>query len=159
MIIDLRVSSSAQNDWPLDGMLALFQTGTIGEIYNRSESNSIVIEGQDIAGSQKIPLVVLVGEHTSGFPEIFAASIQESGRGVVIGSSTPGNFESLSGFILPDGSNIYIAASSFRLEGNPLLGINGFKPEVQVEARWDQVTATDDPVLQAAIQSFAEVEQ
>ncbi len=153
LILDLRISNAIIG-WPLEAMLTLFQDGRIGEVYDRSGSQVLRLDGQDQFGSQNMPLVILVGENTSGLPEVFAAAMQSNNRATVIGSNTSGNIETLAGYLLPDGSQVFIANTSFRLSGGEEIGINGINPQVQIEARWDQIVPNEDPVIQAAVTSF-----
>lgn len=150
LIIDLRISG-ANSNFPLQDMLTLFLDRTIIDIFNRIQTNTALIEGQDFSGSLEMPIVVLVGEHTIGAAEIFAGAIQEAGRGTVIGSNTSGSIESLSGFSLSNGAQIFIASTSYRVGGSEQIGINGLSPEVRVEARWDEIDPSKDPVIQNAI--------
>lgn len=153
IVLDLRISGGNSN-FPLEDMLTLFLNDLSIDVYSLDKTNSFPIEGQDISGSQTIPLAVLVGENTNGTAEIFAAAIQEKGRGIVIGSNSAGGIEALSSFALPNGGQILIASASFRVGENERLGIDGVIPEVRVEAQWDDIIASEDPVIQQAIQSF-----
>lgn len=153
IVLDLRISGGNSN-FPLEDMLTLFLNDLSIDVYSLDKTNSFPIEGQDISGSQTIPLTVLIGENTNGTAEIFAAAIQEKGRGIVIGSNSAGGIEALSSFALPNGSQILIASASFRVGENERLGIDGVIPEVRVEAQWDDIIASEDPVIQQAIQSF-----
>ena len=150
LILDLRVAGSARG-WPLQEMLTMFSNGVIGEFYNRTESQIISINGQDTFGSQSVPLYVLVGQNTIGFPEILAGSLQASKRAVVIGAPTTGTIETASTFYLPDGSQAFVQSTSFRLLSGEEPGLNGIKPNVQIEADWDEVIPNADPVLDAAL--------
>jgi len=153
LILDLRISNAA-SDWPLDAMLTLFENGDIGEVYNRSGSQKLHIDGQDKFGSQKMPLILLVGENTRGLAEVFTAAMQSNSRATVIGSKTSGDIETLNGFLLPDGSQIFIASTSFHFPGGTNIGMEGITPEVQIDARWDQIILDQDPVIQAAVQAL-----
>jgi carboxyl-terminal processing protease len=151
VILDLRIAGSSPQ-WPLDALLTMFQNGKVGEFYNRSQQSPLNIQGQDVAGSQTMPLVILVGENTRGFSEIFAAAMQLNKRATVIGTPTPGNVETQTPFYLPDGSRIFVESTSFRLDNGKDLGNHGVTPDIVVDGRWDQVTADKDPVLEKAIQ-------
>jgi len=80
--------------------------------------------------------------------------MQSNQRATVIGSSTSGNIETLSGYLLPDGSQVFIASASFRLPDGKEIGVDGIRPEVQIDVRWDQIIENQDPVIQAAIESL-----
>lgn len=153
LILDLRVAGSARG-WPLEEMFTVFQDGSIGEFYNRNERQVFSVDGQDMFGSQTVPLVVLVGQNTSGFPEILAASLQADERAVIIGAATSGSIETTSSFYLPDGSQAYIQSTSFRLLTGEEPGQNGIRPDVRIDADWDAVLPNLDPVLEAAIQAL-----
>lgn len=153
VILDLRISNSGSN-WPIEEMLSLFLDQATIDIYSLTASEPYLITGQDFSGSQKIPLVVLVGEHTNGLPELFAAAVQSAGRGIVIGSNTEGNIEALNGFPLSNGGQVLIASASFKVSGEAEIGLDGFSPKVQIEAPWDEIQPEADPVIEQAIQSF-----
>jgi carboxyl-terminal processing protease len=151
LVLDLRIVNSSA-DWPIDSLLTIFENGAIGEIYDRKGNQPLEIEGQDLVGSQSMPLTILVGQNTKGFAEIFAASLQGSKRAVIVGEPTPGEVETQSAFYLPDGSRMFLQSSSFRLTNGDELGTSGIKPDVVVPAGWDQVLPDQDPVLERAVQ-------
>ena len=151
LILDLRVAGSARS-WPLQDLFTLFHNGEIGEFYNRTGSQIAKIAGQDLYGSQKVPLIVLVGQNTIGSPEILAGSLQAYGRATVVGESTPGSIEGATTFNLPDGSLAFIETTSFRLPNGRDIGIHGVKPDVQMEAGWGDILPNNDPVLEKAIE-------
>lgn len=150
LILDLRVANSSRG-WPLEVLFTMFYDGEIGELYNRTETQPLQVQGQDYFSSQTVPLVILVGENTTGFPEIFAASLQMHERAVVVGAPTTGEVESLSTFYLPDGSHMFVQSSSFRLPNGDEIGNNGIRPDFVVDAGWDEVVPNDDPVLERAL--------
>ena len=108
LIFDLRVARSGTL-WPLTELLTLFGDGDLGEYYTRTESNPIQIDGLNVGGSQQLPLVLLVGPDTEGSPEIFAATLQDSGRATIIGLPTAGKIFGYSTVPLPDGSRLTLA--------------------------------------------------
>jgi C-terminal processing protease CtpA/Prc len=155
LVIDLRIASSSRG-WPLEDMFTMFHDGPLGEFFNRNEKQLVEVTGQDTFSSQKIPLVVLVGQNTSGFPEIFAASLQMHERAVVIGETTPGAVETTSDFYLPDGSQAFIATTSFVLPNGNDIGTTGVIPDVPITAGWDDVLPDNDPVLDRAVEALDE---
>lgn len=152
LILDLRVAGSVRG-WPLEELLTLFHNGGVGEFYNSAQQKqTVTVEGQDLYSSQSVPLIVLVGSHTSGFPEILAASLQANQRAVIVGETTPGAVETTGTFYLLDGSRIFVETTSFRLPNGDEIGNTGVLPDVLVEAGWDEVLPTDDPVFLTALQ-------
>ena len=156
LILDLRIANSSRG-WPLETLFSIFQDGAIGELYNRLQAQTVEVEGQEISNSQSVPLVVLVGQNTSGFPEVFAASLQMHERASVIGEPTTGDVETDSSFYLPDGSRLFIETTSFRLPNGDEIGNIGVQPDIPVQAGWDEVLPGQDPVLDQAIE-FLEAE-
>jgi len=153
LILDLRIAGSS-GSWPLESLYTMFYKGEIGEFYNRLDKQILQVEGQDVFNSQSVPLVILVGKNTQGFPEILAGALQLNKRAIVVGETTSGRIESSTGYFLPDGSRVYIETTSFVLSNGDEIGLNGVKPNVQIEAGWDEVLATRDPVLDAAVQQL-----
>ena len=153
LILDLRVSGSA-GGWPLEEMFTAFYNGPVGEIYSRTESQPITVTGRDVFGSQSVPLVILVGQNTIGFPEILTASLQSNKRAVIIGAPTTGALETPSTFYLPDGSRAFVESTSFRLPNGEEPGRSGIKPDILIGADWDEVVPGADPVIQAAIEAL-----
>lgn len=150
LIIDLRIANSSQN-WPIEALAAMFSNGPIGDLYNRSQQQTVSVQGQDVAGSQTIPLVILVGKNTNGFSEIFAASLQLNKRATIVGEQTPGKVETQSAFYLPDGSRIFVESTSFRLSNGEEIGTTGVTPDFKVNASWDQIQQDKDPVIEQAV--------
>lgn len=156
LIIDLRVAG-ASGSWPLEQLLTLLYNGKIGEFYNSAgQTQPVSITGKDQFSSQTVPLIFLIGKNTSGSAEILAASLQAGKRAIVIGENSSGSIESTSSFYLPDGSRIFIETASFRLPNGAEFGKTGIKPNVTVDAGWDDVLPNADPVLDAAIKALDE---
>lgn len=155
LILDLRIASSTRG-WPLEAIYTMFYNGPLGEFYTRKDKQLVQVEGQDVFGSQDVPLVVLVGQNTNGTPEILAASLQMHDRATVIGEKTPGSIEGATSYYLPDGSELFIQTTSFMLPNGVEVGTQGVLPDVAVEAGWDEVHPNNDPVLDQAIEHLDE---
>jgi carboxyl-terminal processing protease len=151
LVLDLRVARSGNGSWPLAQMLTLFGNGDLGEYYSRDGSDPLSVEGQDLAGSQTVPMMILVGPDTEGSPEIFAAALQSTGRARLVGLPTPGAVEGFSEVALPDGSRLFLATSSFRTHDNLDLATSGLTPDVNVSGDWDEITTEEDPVFATAV--------
>jgi carboxyl-terminal processing protease len=153
LILDLRIASSTRG-WPLEAVYTMFYDGEMGEFYTRNDKQAVQVKGEDVSGSQKVPLVVLVGQNTSGTPEILAASLQAHQRATVIGEKTPGSIEGATSYYLPDGSELFIQTTSFILPNGVELGTQGVLPDVPVAAGWDEIRPNSDPVLDQAIEQL-----
>jgi carboxyl-terminal processing protease len=155
VILDLRITGSTRG-WPLEDLYNLFYHGALGEFYNRDKKQSVEMKGQDLANSQKVPLMILVGQNTTGFPEILAGSLQMHKRATVIGETTPGAIETSTSYYLPDGSQAFIETTSFVLPNGDEIGTTGVIPDISLEQGWDEVLPNNDPVLDRAIQYLDE---
>lgn len=155
LILDLRIASSTRG-WPLEEIYTMFYDGALGDFYNRTDRQAVEVEGQDVFGSQEVPLAILVGNNTNGTPEILAAGLQLNERAIVIGEKTPGSIEGATSFYLPDGSEIFIQTTSFALPNGDEVGTDGVVPDIAVEAGWDEILPNRDPVLDRAIEYLDE---
>ncbi len=155
LIIDMRVAHSAAA-WPLEEMLELFTEGELGSQYSRSEQRALKISGRDLAGSQSIPLILLIGPETRGASEIFAAALQATGRATLIGHPTPGRVLGFDHFMLPDGGEVFFGSSSYISPSGADIGMRGVQPDVPVAAHWDQVSDENDAVIDRALLAFTQ---
>lgn len=153
-ILDLRLSDSSGWDFDtLEGMMTLFGDGDLGSFYTRQDVTPIDIDGQDLGGSQRLPLAIIVGEETVGLPEVLSASLQATGRALVVGPQTGGEVELSITEVLPNGTRALIPAVGYRTPNGEEIGRSGVVPDVQVNDRWYQVTEEHDPVLDAAFEA------
>ena len=152
LVLDLRIASSASGGWPMEELFKLFHDGNVGEFYNTEQEQVLNINGEDQFSSQTVPLVILVGESTSGAPEILAAGLQSGGRAQIVGTTTLGAIEITTPFYLPNGALILVESTSFRLLNGEEVGNKGVQPDLEVEVGWDEVIPDADPVLEAAIE-------
>jgi carboxyl-terminal processing protease len=155
VILDLRVTGSTRG-WPLEDLYNMFYHGALGEFYNRDKKQLVEVKGQDVLNSQKVPLVILVGQNTTGFPEILAGSLQMHKRATLIGETTPGAIETSSSYYLPDGSEAFIETTSFVLPNGDEIGTTGVVPDISLQQGWDEVLPNKDPVLDRAVQYLDE---
>ena len=149
VILDLRIAALG-GGWPLEEMLTMFADGTLGEMYSAQETLPVEIAGQDVAGSQSLPLALLIGPDTEGRPEIFAAALQSVGRAVLFGRRTSGDIETNHLVPLPDGSRVLISSTAYRTGAGLDIGLTGLQPNLTVGLDWDAVTELVDPVRDAA---------
>lgn len=155
LILDNRFNGGGASD-VLINTISYFVDGPVGYFVERENQIELAVRGQDVGGSQSVPLVTLVGDGTASFGEVFAGSLQDLGRAQVIGEVTDGNVEVLSIFEFSDGSRAWIATSSFRPWNNSDQNWeeSGIVPDQVVPSEWDQVTLETDPAILAALALF-----
>jgi len=155
IILDNRYNGGGISNVVLD-TLRYFVDGLTGHFVSRQEQRPFVVQGLDIAGSQQVPLVVLVGPGTASFGEIFSGILKDFGRAHLIGDVTDGNVEILYGYDFEDGSRAWIAHDYFQPLNNPDEDweLTGIIPHRVIPTAWDQYTLETDPALQAALEYF-----
>ena len=129
-----------------------FTSGTIGHYISRAKTDALTITADPVANSQTVPLVVLVGQDTFSFGEIFSGALQDIGRAKVVGQTTSGHVEILQGYNFDDGSESWIAAERFDpIHSHANWKKTGIIPDVQAYADWDTFTFENDPSVAAAV--------
>lgn len=152
LILDNRMNGGGSST-VLEPVLGLLADGRVGEFRSRQAVRSLVITPEDVGGSQRLPLVVLVGPGTVSFGEILSGVLQARGRARVVGQTTLGNVETLTGYDFADGSRAWIAHETFDPD-DATYGPweeTGIVPDVNAPVRWDLFTEADDPALAAAL--------
>lgn len=155
LILDNRYNEGGV-DTVMRDTLAYFTKGTLGFFISRGEEHPLQVKGEDIGGSQKIPLVVLIDMDTVSFGEVSSGVLQDLGRAYLIGERTEGNVEILWGYDFEDGSRAWIAHESFRPFNHPDADWekSGITPDLEVISSWDQYTPDNDPALQESLSYF-----
>ncbi len=143
-------------DTVLRGSLMVFVQGLLGHFVNAEGRRPLLVRGEDIQGSQELPLVVLVGPDTASFGEIFAGVLQDLARAYLIGEPTRGNVETMWGYDFVDGSRAWIAHDSFQPLNDPSQDWerDGVIPDEIVQAPWEAYPLPDDPLVLAALDYF-----
>jgi carboxyl-terminal processing protease len=152
LILDLRLNGGGSSTvtYPI---MSFFTNGKLGDFVSRKESRPLEITANPIQNSQTVPLVILVGEDTVSFGEIFSGVMQDSGRAKIVGQTSLGNVEVLNGFDFEDGSLIWIAAETFHSAfSNENWEQTGIIPDVQAFAPWDSFYFDTDPSVKAAVE-------
>ena len=151
LIIDNRMNGGGASDI-LEPILGYFTSGVIGHFVSRKETRPLAITADPVQNSQKVPLVVMVSKDTVSFGEIFSGSLQDIGRAKIVGQTSAGNVEVLSGYKFEDDSRLWIAQESFDpLRSHAKWEGRGIIPDVAAYADWDTFTFETDPSVLAAV--------
>ncbi|MCS7055775.1 MAG: S41 family peptidase [Thermoflexales bacterium] len=153
VVLDLRVIRGSE--FPLEDMLTLFVNGQVGTVQTRGKKEKIEIAGKSIAGSQELPLAVLVSDLTSGPAEAFAGILQDLGRAQIIGTKTSGQIAQFTTATLPSSRlRIQIPVGDYvGIKNNSWRG-KGVTPNITSELDWEDFTAEDDPHIKQAIDAL-----
>ena len=151
LILDNRMNGGGSSD-VVEPILSYFAEGTLGHFISRKGERPLTVTADPVNNSQTVPLIVLVGEDTISFGEIFSGALQDTSRAKVIGQATLGNVEILDGYTFSDGSRIWVAEERF----DPIVSHadwekTGIIPDVTAHADWDTFTFKTDPAIAAAL--------
>lgn len=136
----------------LEDHLALFTRGRGGSMVTRDgEADELAISPLDIGNSQTVPLVILIGDDTASFGEVFCGVLRFHGRARLVGQATPGVIETLLPFDLEDGSQVYLAREVFRLPDGSTWSRRGLQPDAPIRERWEDVTLEADTAVAEAV--------
>ena len=138
-------------------IMGLFTSGLKGYFVSRTTREALQLKGENVGGSQTVPLVVLVDVDTVSYGEIVSGVLRLSGRAKVVGRQTLGNVEQLRSYSFADGSRAWIASDTFQPVGlaNGVWEQTGILPDVAVPTRWDLFTEATDPALAKAVELLA----
>jgi len=154
LIIDNRQNAGGADD-VARRVLSNFTSGVMGNFVDRNNAQrSLRVIGTNINGSNRIPLVILIGPNTVSFGEIFSGILHDTGRAYLIGEATEGNMELLWGYDFEDGSRAWIAREMFHPRNHPDQNWeeSGIIPDLIVSSNWDEVTLDTDPAVVAALE-------
>lgn len=140
-------------DSVLISLLSYFTGGRLGYFVSRDGQRPLEVAKEDVNGSQQLPLVVLVGPETASYGEVLSGVLQDVQRAYLIGETTGGNVETLSGYDFSDGSRAWIAHESFQPINHPQEDweLDGIAPDQVIPVNWDEVSLQEDPAVHAAI--------
>lgn len=111
-----------------------------------------VFEAQSGGVALDIPLVVLVNEGSASASEILAGAIQDTKRGVLIGTTTFGKGSVQIPSELSDGSVLSITTARWYTPNDRLIHGEGLEPDITVERTDDDIKADRDPQLDRAVE-------
>lgn len=97
------------------------------------------------------PMAVLVGPGSASASELFAATIQDNGRGKIVGQTTAGSVIGSQHLNLPDGGELSLSMRAVFTARDVLLEKIGVTPDIVVDPTWAQLRAGEDPAMEAAV--------
>lgn len=151
LVLDNRQNGGGAGD-VVERIISFFAKGTVGNYELRNNKIPFTVKAHPVKNSQEVPLVVLVGEDTVSYGEIFSGILQDIGRAKIVGQTTLGNVEILLQYSFEDGSRAWIASEVFApLNSDANWEKNGIIPDQQAYAPWDTITFETDPAISAAL--------
>lgn len=133
-----------------------------GEIFFAQYYDGYEDISQSDASFLDLPMAVLVNGDSYSAAEFFAATLQEYGAAVIVGSQTCGKGYFQQTFQLSDGSAVGLSVGKYYTpQGRNLAGI-GVTPDISIDLEdddaldllYDRLKPQDDPQIQAAIEAL-----
>jgi len=103
-----------------------------------------------------VPLVVLVDGGSASASEIAAGAIQDTGRGVLIGTTTLGKGSVQTVHDLSDGSELRVTVARWFTPNDRAIHNEGLDPDIEVELTEQDILDELDPQLDRAIEYLTE---
>jgi carboxyl-terminal processing protease len=150
LILDLRGNGGGWSK-VLSGILGHFVRGQVGTFISPNGMRPLVIEpaaGPDLRG---IPVVVLIDSGTASYAELIAAILQNEMGALAVGTPSAGNTETIYAYTLRDGSRLWLAQESFKLQNGQNLEGLGVQPDSLIDIDWTHYSEEDDPQLLEAL--------
>lgn len=97
-------------------------------------------------------VVVLIDEDSFSSAELFAAAVQESGRGLIVGRTSKGSALNSVEEKLPDGGRLYLSIRDYRTGRGRRIEGRGVQPDAAVSLKLDDLRRNIDRDLERALQ-------
>lgn len=150
VVLDLRNNSGGELGAAIDIARLFVQSGPILHIVYQDEEK---ITYSATEAQIKVPLAVLVNEHSASASEILAAALKESGAGKLVGTKTFGKGIVQGVYYLYDGTAIKFTQAKYLTPNkNDIHGI-GISPDIYVELPENiEMNSVEDCQLQKALE-------
>jgi carboxyl-terminal processing protease len=151
LILDLRGNPGGLLTTAIELSDRFLPTGTIVSTRGRTGADNST-ETAKKANTWKVPLVVLIDKNSASASEIFAAAIQENGRGMIVGQTSYGKGTVQTLFPLRSVASALrlTTAKFYSPEGREMAGV-GVTPDVRVNV--NAAVGGNDTALQAALRA------
>ncbi|ACB76794.1 peptidase S41 [Opitutus terrae PB90-1] len=160
LILDLR-GNGGGNEPTMERLIGGFfdRDVGIGTLKKRAGRQPLTAKssGRDVWAGR---LLVLVDGETGGAAEIFAATIQREGRGLLVGDHTAGVAQQGNYYSHSIGANrltlfgVFVATAEFELADGRTIEGSGLTPDFLIIRKPADVAAQNDPVLAMALKQF-----
>lgn len=162
LVIDLRNNSGGDMQAMAESLDMLIPAGST--VTSRDSSGTETVEYTSSANEIGVPVSVLVNGSTYGAAELFAADVQDYGKGLVVGEQTAGSGEKLEIIPLSDGSAIMLPIAEYLRIGGGEITDSGVTPDVEKSLDESQAALLlrrqlepqDDAQVQAAVTALVQ---
>lgn len=154
LIVDLRGNPGGLLDQAISVSDLFLDAGPVLTQRSRSGDNR-EYHSTDGQIAETLPLVVLIDGGSASASEVVAGALQDRDRATLIGTPTFGKGSVQHVYDLADGSQLHLTVALwFTPNETPIQG-QGLTPDIEVTPD-EEASPEDDPVIQAALDYFAE---
>jgi len=146
VVLDLRFNGGGDVRATMQVAGRLLPNGELMRLALRDGEQRFTISG---AKPIDIPFVILVNGASASASEILAGAVQDSGRGLLVGTPTFGKGSVQTVFRLPTGSGLRVTEGLYYLPGGRLIDGQGVTPDFVVE---NDLDSDDDAQLIKALE-------
>lgn len=133
LILDLRYNPGGPLDQAVEVANAFISEGPIVSIKGRFAEENKTFYAEKPKSYLGFPMIVMVNQGSASASEIVAASLQDTGRAVILGTKTYGKGSVQQIFSLKDGSCIKLTTSYYYTPSGRSIQAEGITPDVPVE--------------------------
>ena len=147
LIIDLRFNPGGQLNVTVDALSRFLDKGLLlVSVEGRSEGTK---KHEAVACKKytKLPLVVLINEHSASASEIFSGCIKDYKRGVVVGVKSYGKGSVQRLYPLPDGGAARITIAKYYTPSRNVIHGKGIQPDVVVKLKEAEKRALAEHIM------------
>ncbi|MDW8228149.1 MAG: S41 family peptidase [Anaerolineales bacterium] len=152
IIVDLRYNTGGYTTAARQVASEFLSSGVVWyEEYGNGERKEYRVLGGGLATDPKLPVVVLVNEHSASASELVAGALQDYKRAKLVGVTTFGKGTVQTLVPLSNGGTARITIARWLTPNNRTIQDTGLTPDVVIERTLEQEEAGIDPQLDAAI--------
>jgi len=133
LILDIRYNPGGPLEQALEVADTFIAEGPIVSIKGRNPEDNKTFYAQKPNNYSGFPMIVIVNNGSASASEIVAASLQDTGRALILGTKTYGKGSVQSLFTLKDGSGIKLTTAYYYAPSGRSIQAEGIKPDVEVE--------------------------
>ncbi|QUW02021.1 hypothetical protein J8C06_06495 [Chloracidobacterium validum] len=154
LIVDLRENTGGLLDTLADCLRLIYRQDVVfGDFIQRNQKPlRLRVSGNRHAFTGEV--LVMIDETSASAAEIFAAAIQDTGRGIALGRRTAGAVLASIQESLPDGGKVQISIRDYRTVRGVRLEGRGVTPDVMIKLTLDDIRRNIDVDLQRAMQQL-----
>lgn len=158
LVLDLRGNPGGLLSSAVDISSEFIPSGPI-LVERFKDGDEQVYEASGKGRALEIPLVVLVNEGSASASEILAGAVQDTGRGVLLGTRTFGKGSVQVPHELSDGSMLSVTTARWYTPNDRLIHGDGLAPDIEVEEAGEEGDATSDIQLDEAVKYLLGLQQ